>query len=464
MKYIQITLLALCCFSCMEQKTEHFDHLITNVNIVDVISEKIVSNQNVGIRNGFIISIYSDTKNVSDSTVIVDGKGQYLIPGLWDMHVHAAWNIDPTNILYLRYGVTGVRDMWGVTTDIYSKYSDDIPIVVETQPAIFRSYDMLDGANSTHTPDSKIVLTAEQAKTTVAEQIEKKVDFIKVYSMLTREVYFAIADECRKNNIPFAGHIPNAITVWEAIEAGQTSSEHLYQIMEACLNNPDSLPELQDPDFERWGDKRYKIVFDNYDKSKEDSLFKAIAKSKLAITPTLLINKVYNDFDSTLYRKEMYPFALKHIIELWDAKRKDIIDTKLSKKMFEYKLSLMGPMQKAGVLLLAGTDALELEMWPGISLHDEMALFVKGGLTNGEALKTATINPAIYMGNSDKNGSVEVGKLANLVLLKKNPLEDIRNTTSIISVFSKGTYYTNKALIDLEELVKSAVANSFNDN
>ena len=139
-------------------------------------------------------------------------------------------------------------------------------------------------------------------------------------------------------------------------------------------------------------------------------------------------------------------------------------DTELSKKMFEYQLSLMGSMQKAGVLLLAGTDALELEIWPGISLHDEMALFVKGGLTNGEALKTATINPAIYMGNSDKNGSVAVGKLANLVLLKKNPLEDIRNTTSIISVFSKGRYYTNKELIGLEEWVKGAVAQSLSDN
>lgn len=463
MKYIQITLIALSFFSCVEQKTEHFDHLITNVNIVDVNTETIIANQNVGIRNGLIVSIYSDTKNVSDSTVIVNGTGKYLIPGLWDMHVHSIGNVSTLNILYLRYGVTGVRDMWGALTDMYSGVSDEIPLVVETQPTMFKSYSMLDGENPTH-EGAKVITTADQAKTAVAEHLDKKTDFVKIYSKLSREAYYAIAYECRKNNIPFAGHVPNAITIWEAIEAGQTSSEHLYQVMEACLKNPDSLPELQDPEFERWGDKRYKIVFDNYDKSKEDSLFKTIAKSKLAITPTLLINKVYMDYDSTLSRKEMHPLLEKWLIDIWDERRNKFSDTKLSKKMFEYQLSLMGSMQKAGVLLLAGTDALEVEMIPGISLHDELALFVKGGLTNGEALKTATINPAIYMGNSDKYGSAEIGKIASLVILEKNPLEDIRNTTSVVSVFSKGTYYNNNALLELEEFVKSTVFSSMNDN
>jgi hypothetical protein len=322
---------------------------------------------------------------------------------------------------------------------------------------------MLEGENPSH-EGAKVITTADQAKTAIAEHLEKKADFVKVYSKLIREAYYAIADECRKNNIPFAGHVPNAVTMWEAIEAGQTSSEHLYQVMEACLNNPENFPELQDPEFERWGDKRYKIVFDNYNQSKEDSLFRTIAKSRLAITPTLLINKAYMDHDSTPYRKEIYPLVEKWLIDRWDEQRIKFSDTELSKKMFQYQLSLMGPMQEAGVLLLAGTDILEAEMIPGISLHDEMALFVKGGLTNGEALKTATINPAIHMGTSDKYGSVDIGKIASLVLLEKNPLDDIRNTTSIVSVFSKGKYYDNIALLNLEEFVKNAVVSSLNDN
>ena len=202
------------------------DCLITNVNVVDVNTGKILKNKTIAIDNNRISAIYDKKTIGSTATIVIDGNGKYLIPGLWDMHAHYKWSHVDLDPLLIANGITGIREMWG-----------DMPAFVEIpkrsqqegllSPDVYLSADLIDG-NPPAMPGSVVVTTPAEAVDAVKNQIDKKVDFIKVYSNLSEDCFMAIAKEARKRNITFAGHIPNRISIYKAIEAGMASSEHLY--------------------------------------------------------------------------------------------------------------------------------------------------------------------------------------------------------------------------------------------
>ena len=420
------------------------DCIITNVNIVDVKTGKILKNKTIAIDNNRITAIYDKEIGGSDSTVVIDGKGKYLIPGLWDMHAHYKWNRIDTEPLLIANGITGVREMWGDMPE-YVKVPKNTPQEGVVSPDIYFAADFIDG-NPPAFPGSLIVTNSAEAVAAVNNQVEKKVDFLKVYSMLTEEAFMAIAIEARKRNIPFAGHIPNGVSIYKAIEAGMASSEHLYGFLNACSTVDTSNEAL----VITFSEKRF------------DSLCSVLAKSNMWICPTLVVNRAQSYLnDSIFINDSRIAYLPGYVLEIWNQKMNAYTKSQINnfanstRVRYLFELSLIGKMNEKGVKLLAGTDCPNPYVFPGFSLYDELSLMVKGGMSALEALRSATINPAIFMNKKADFGSVEVGKLASLVLLNKSPLENIENTKTIETVIVRGKVYNRGALDLMLEQAKS---------
>ena len=421
------------------------DCLITNVNIVDVNTGKILKNKTVAIDNNRITAIYDKEIISSDSKIVIDGKGKYLIPGLWDMHAHYKWSHVDLDPLLVANGITGVREMWG-----------DMPAFVEipksTQhegllsPDVYLSGDLIDGNPPSFPAGCLVVTTPDEAVDAVKKQIDKNVDFIKVYSSLSQECFMAIAKEAKKRNITFAGHIPNRVSIYKAMEAGMASSEHLYGFLNACSSVDTSNEAL----ISTFSEKRF------------DSICYVLAKSSMWLCPTLTVNRAMSYLnDSTFINDNRMSYLPGYVIDIWNQKMNPYTKSQIenfansTRVRYLFELSLIGKMNEKGVKFIAGTDFPNPYVFPGFSLHDELSLMVKGGMPTLDALRSATINPAIFMNKKADFGSVEVGKLASLVLLNKNPLENIENTKTIETVIVRGKVYNRRALNLMLEQAKS---------
>ena len=444
-----VIILLIVPFMSCHRAVKH-DCLITNVNVVDVKTGEILKNKTVAIDSNRISAIYGNEIISSDSTIVIDGKGKYLIPGLWDMHAHYKWNHIDTEPLIIANGITGVREMWGDMPE-YVKVPKNKPQEGVVSPDIYFAADFIDG-NPPAFPGSLIVTNSEEAVVAVNNQIAKKVDFLKVYSMLTEEAFMSIAKEAKKRNIPFAGHIPSTVSIYTAIEAGMASSEHLNGFLEGCIpqNKNENPPKSMEEFISRFSEKRF------------DSLCSVLAKSNMWLCPTLVVNRANCHLNDTTFTNDNRKSYLPgYVIEIWNQRlnsfTKSGMDnfTKSARIRYLFELSLIGKMNEKGVKLLAGTDCPNPYVFPGFSLHDELSLMVKGGMPSLDVLRSSTINPAIFMNKKADFGSVEVGKVASLVLLNKNPLENIENTKTIETVIVRGKVYSRKTLDLMLEQAKS---------
>jgi len=417
-------------------RAANHDCLITNVNVVDVKTGKILKNKTIAIDNNRIAAIYDKEIAGSDSTIVIDGKGKYLIPGLWDMHAHYKWSHVDLDPLLIANGITGIREMWG-----------DMPAFVEipkkiqqegfVSPDVYLSGDLIDGNPPSFPAGCLVVTTPAEAVDAVEKQIDKNVDFIKVYSSLSEECFMAIAKEARKRNITFAGHIPNRVSIYKAIEAGMASSEHLYGFLNACS----------------FVDTSNEALIGTFSEKRFDSICSVLAKSSMWLCPTLTVNRAMSYLNDTTFTNDnRMSYLPGYVLEIWNQKMNPYTKSQIdnfansARGRYLFELSLIGKMNGKGVKFLAGTDFPNPYVFPGFSLHDELSLMVKGGMPALDALKAATINPAIFMNKEDDFGTVEVGKLASLVLLNKNPLENIENTKTIETVIVRGKVYSKKAL------------------
>lgn len=419
----------------------------------------------VAINGGRIVAIQKKIKKRKGDQEI-DAKGKFLIPGLWDMHIH----LGPPEIFFpllIASGITGVREMF-----------DGIPMPVirtwRSRPDVPRIYapGFLDGPPMLWAgpapPGAIAVATAQDGRFAVRALASTGVDFLKIYSSVPREAYFAIAAEARAIGIPFAGHVPEAVSPAEASDEGQRSEEHLLDILEACSTDEDALRKARVAmmlDQKLSGEARMRELafpnpeglFDTYSETKAAALFQKFVKNGTWQTPTLSLLEGFarmpdQDFIDDPRRKYLLPAWRKQ----WDPRQTFFLrDLALPayqdwnarmKKLLERYEKLVGDMHQAGVQFLAGTDANGSNpVYPGFGLHEELALLVKSGLSPMEALQSATRNAARYFGNDDF-GTVEVNKSADLVLLDANPLEDIRNTEKIDAVVLRGRYYSRENL------------------
>lgn len=427
---------------------------ITHITVIDTESGREAQDQTAAI-SGETISEVGDSKSIAApaGARVIDASGKFLIPGLWDMHVHGAsderanWSYP----LYIANGVTGVRDMWGPSNA--NKFREHLAGRNEVAPHLYLASPIVDGDPPVW-PGSIVVTKPEKARKVVDEQKRNGADFIKVYNRLTRECYFAIADESKRQQIPFAGHVPVAISAWEATAAGQRSIEHLTGIPLATSRDEEQL--LRESRTEQNIVQRNGIVLQalhSYNAEKAQRLFATFKKNDTWQVPTLTVLRSQGMMNVVQFasdpRLRYVPFQVREHwnpagdfrFRMWTA-----ADFARARETFAYEQKLVGVMFRAGVPMLAGTDTMNPYCFPGFSLHDELALLVESGVTPLGALQMATRNPAIFMNATDRYGSVALGKVADLVLLDADPLQNIHNTTRIWAVFVSGKEFDRAAL------------------
>ncbi|HSS96017.1 MAG TPA: amidohydrolase family protein [Terriglobales bacterium] len=442
--------------------------VLVNVNVVMPHEGKVLRNQTVEIKNGIIISV-TDSSQAPQGRPVINANGQFLIPGLWDMHAHTSfispqWDEKIIYPLYIANGITGVRDMGG-DFELLKQRRAKIEKGELLGPHLYISGPFLIDAE----PDAQTisVKNPKDARDAVDKLKNENVDFIKILSRLSRASYFAIADESKKKHIHFVGHVPSTISALEASTAGQYSIEHLTGISLACSSQETDLQaKIKIATASRdWFAYRalYEQAVWSYDNQKATTLFSAFVKNNTWQVPTLIWTKTQSALEDAKWdtdpRLKYVPASVR---QEWD--RKVLLKQTPPDILANYKNEASGgpklvkEMFKAGVRFMAGSDGPDPYVFPGSSLHDELELLVQSGFTPAQALEAATTNPAILMQKTDKYGAIEAGHAADLVLLEANPLEDIHNTRKIAAVILGGKYYPraelDKMLSQVESLAK----------
>lgn len=346
-------------------------------------------------------------------------------------------------------------------------------------PRIVTAGRIMDGPVPAVPPNSIPFSGEAQARAQVNHLKSLGADFIKVYDGVARDDYFAIIDEAKRINIPVAGHIPIGVTSFEASNAGQRSFEHLGNILRSCSSLPAETieqranaavkPTGKPGDYSHIPARiaaRTKLELETFDAAKCSSLYSTFVKNQTWQVPTLATKRPLSLLDDGGFtddpRMKYIPLR-EH--ETWRPENNFFLRFRTpefivqKKRLYLKELELVRSMHRAGVPFLAGTDIPGAYTYPGFSLHDELELFVENGFTPYESLQTATINPARFLGKQDSLGTIEVGKIADLLLLDANPLTDIRNTRKIFAVFSDGRYLSrqdlDRMLGDVAESAKS---------
>ena len=425
-----------------------------HVAVIDVRRGQIKPNLTVLLTNGRISQIGSSRRvHLAKNTTTIEARGKFLIPGLWDMHVHSLWDASRPPLffpLFLANGVTGIREMGGpMPTANQVRWRKQVDSGAILGPRLVVPGPFVDGPHPVW-PGSIKVSTEEEGKQAVLSLQAAGVDFVKVYTGVPRPAYFGIAAEAKKDGIPFVGHVPVEIGVDEASNARQKSVEHLMGILLYCSSKSEALKAdlLRGVNVNELNNQ----LVDTYDPSRGAALYALFVKNQTWQVPTLTIRYARPYLQELQASNDpRLKYLPKAIVESWgphadqrQPANQEVIASR--KHLFQKELEVVGSMNRAGVKLMAGTDTPNPYCFPGFSLHDELGFMVQAGLTPLEALQTATINPAEFLGLSKSFGTVEEGKVADLVLLDANPLENIANTKRIAAVVSAGRLLDRKAL------------------
>lgn len=449
--------------------------VINNVTVVDMTGSPPKPLMTVVIDRGRITQIGKSSKiRIPKNARVIDARGKFLIPSFWDMHVHVL-NADRMLPLFVANGVLGVRDLGVHNIEEILRWRAEAAAGKIVSPRIITAGKILDGVPQADPSFSIPITTAEEGRKAVRDLKEQGVDLIKVYDVLPRDAYFAIADEAKKVGLPFVGHVPTAITTIEASDAGQKSIEHLGKILEDSSGSPEKIKAAQNAPIKE-GDyfafttrigRTYDAVLSTYSDKKARSIFAHFRKNMTWQVPTLAVKygrTFIDELDAKGDPRAKYVEASQR--NYWKpavgffSRYRSTSYIIAQKAHFQKELDLVGEMQRAKVGIMAGTDAPNPYVIAGFSLHNELALYVKAGLTPMQALQTATRNVAEYLGELNQLGTVERGKIADLILLDANPLVNITNTTRINAVIQNGRFISrqdlDKILADVEKAAASA--------
>jgi imidazolonepropionase-like amidohydrolase len=394
----------LCCsLAAFAQKDSPL--ALTHVTVIDGTGAPAQPDSTVVIAQGHITAVGpNDAVKIPAGTRVVDATGKFLIPGLWDMHGHLTDATEDAFPLLIMNGVTGVRDMGGDLAQL-DRWRSEIDSRQRVGPHIIRAGPFVDGPKEGVT-NRLTVRTPEEARRAVHDLKAKGVDFIKVHNALPPEAFFALIDEAHKEHIPVAVHLPKNVSSAEASDAGVASLEHVETLYENDLWRKGATA------------KTIEQAVDEILGPIGQDLFQRSMKNGTWYVPTLV--------------------AYERGFVLWS---KDPESLKPRLDIHEKNIEVIRMMHKAGVQIMAGSDFSDWGMVPGVDLHNELALLVEAGFTPMEALQAATLNPAIFLGKTDTYGTIQPGRVADLVLLNMNPLEDISHTRKIHAVVLGGKFY-----------------------
>ena len=443
---------------------------ITHVSVIDVASGATRADNTVlVVGNRISYAGPADAAKIPAGATVIDGRGKFLIPGLWDMHVHGFVHLfsEFAGPLMIANGVTGARDM-GYHIDTTLRWKASIAAGTEVGPRLIAGV-RIDG------PINKVsfvahVVTEEDGVRAVDSLARKKdgsprADFIKPYSWVPRAAYFGIVREAKRLGVPFAGHVPYSVSVVEASDAGQRSIEHEDDLMRACTSK-DSLLRARFGDtatirpYGGLGQLRAQaaLVRNSYDTARCKTVIATLARNHTWVTPTLVVYQPYvRAFDSAGTHPEWAKYVPGLVQGGWLRKSEVTTPADAITIRSYFSFDRTRDLRNAGVKLLAGTDTPQPFVFPGFSLHEELELLVRAGLTPLEALRAATYNPADYLGALDSLGTVAQGKVADLVLLDADPLADISNTRRISIVIANGRLFDQAARARLLNGVETAL-------
>jgi imidazolonepropionase-like amidohydrolase len=428
-------------------------YAITGVAVVDVEQGSILPDQTVIIEDDLIRTVGLRTEvTVPDGTHMIDGRGLYLMPGLVDAHVHY---FDPEVFgrVLIANGVLLARDM-GLPTKQAVKLRDSLKRGELIGPELIVTGSILDGDPPIIPAISIGLTTSEEARAVVRQQAEAGVDEIKVYSKLEKDVFLAIVNEAQKVRLKVVGHVPDSIGIEEAAAAGLKSSEHLFGFDKVVARLLGAYVRQTYAGLGAEAD--YLQRLNEVDPAELQAVYQHLRASGLTVDPTVIVFKIGTDYSAIKAgnfegREYISPFILGIWQSQW-AQQSDLPDL-----IWHNWAQIVKGLYDAGVPLMVGTDLVTPGIIPGEAVHQEMEIWQDAGIPAGDVLRSATLVPVRFMGLDDRFGTVTEGKTASLVLVKGNPLEDIRNTRLIDGVLLRGTYYDraelDRLLSDVREIV-----------
>lgn len=447
--------------------TQKAELAISNVSIVDVLNGETIPGQSVFISGGQITHIVeTEASGDEGARKVIDGSGKYLMPGLWDMHVHfrggdslISENKHLLN-LFIANGVTTVRDAGGDITPAVLEWRKQIESGELTGPHIFTSGPKLDGLNPSWA--GSIELSSVDEVSAAFDSLESlNVDYVKLYdSTIPRDVYLAAIEEAEKRGLPVTGHMPFTVRFDEAVTGGLDATEHMYYALKGTSSEEDPLTEeiIQRKDTHNplgfW--EALARIQETSSTETAQQTYALMKEHGTAVVPTLHIGEVLaymveRDHSNDEYLSYIGPGIQKtYDRRLNAAKRRTDEATESIRRLEKRFTEMAGDMHRAGVTILAGSDSGPFNSftYPGLSLHKELEAFVDAGLSAAEALKTSVINGPAFFGLEDTYGQVKEGFATDLLLLNSNPLDAIQNSKDIHAVILGGQTVLLKAQLD----------------
>ena len=466
--HVSLVFTCLFIFSCKVDTQVDYDILLKNGNVID-LETGTVSIQNILIKEGRIAKLATpgEIKNLS-ATQTIDATGQYILPGFWDNHVHFRGGDSLIHAnkefltLYIANGITTVRDAGGDLTSSVMEWKNSIASNELLGPTIFTSGPKIDGPNSTWAGSLEVSNTGDILKALDSLQ-QIPVDFVKIYdSRISGDNYLNTIKEAEKRNLISSGHMPFTVTLDETISAGVDAVEHLYYVMKGCSSNEREITDrLVKKEIGFWD--AMPLLMASYSDTTAQNTFAKLKTKGVYVVPTLHIGETLSYLDEVNHENDPYlNYMDKNIIKTYSGRIERALNaseqqTKDRKALQLFFGELAKSLHDSGVNLLAGSDsgAYNSYTYPGISLHKELEQMVSIGITPLEALKTSAYNGARFLKKDKDYGEISVNKIADIVVLNGNPLEDISQTQNIRMVIKQGKIWEQKLLKEqLQTLIK----------
>ncbi|HEX8801360.1 MAG TPA: amidohydrolase family protein [Terriglobales bacterium] len=433
-----------------------------DVTVVPMDKEQILVHQTVVVEGNRITQVGSSVSTkVPPRALKIAGRGKYLMPGLADMHVHLIRSLPepkapppvsgssshpaiiPTSassdhehenqalgVLFIANGVTTVRNMWGDSAiDAFAKQVESGKVV---GPVVYSTGPLTDGSPLTW-EGSRLVETQAQAEAAVKQDKAAGYIAIKVYNGLSTDAYGWIISAARAQDLPVVGHVPDAVGLRGVITARQDSIEHL-----------DGFWEALQPDQDTARNASGRQLLDRADLAKLPALVESIRAAAIWNCPTLDLDRILPNDLEWRGRVALVPPALveryRRAFSHWQA------DPELTRRAFQLQTAITRGLHQGHARLLLGTDTPKPTVLPGFSLLEELQNFVEAGLTPYEAIRAGTSDAAIFLHQDGEFGVVATGRRADLLLLEKNPLEDVNNVSKRVGVMANGRWFTEQEL------------------
>lgn len=409
--------------------------VIQSVTVLPMNQKETIINQDVVIRNGLIVSVTpSGRYKPSQGATIISGKGKFLMPGLSEMHAHVPPNNDveamkEVLLLFLANGVTHIRGMLG--HPLHLTLREQIKTGAVLGPSLYTSGP---SANGNSVPD------AEAAIKLVNEQKAAGYDFIKIHPGIKLEAFEALSKKAKELKMPFAGHVPSDVGIWNAIDLGLLTIDHMDGMVEALI-----------PGKERFAEGAHGLfaanIFMEANTTHLNKLIKALENKNVWVVPTQALAVRWIAPGASAAKRSAEPemkYMDKKTVANWVQTKNNIENAGGYQRnnMPQYialRNQLIKACQQNGVPLLLGSDAPQVFNVPGFSVHHELQYMVDAGLTPYQALYSGTVNVGKFYGK-EKMGIIQEGAPADLVLLNGNPLKDISQTKQIEGVVVAGKW------------------------